>query len=78
MICFSKRPQLTYVMLAGWCCLQFLLDLLHCRCTTTTQSLSGGWGGRVGWVASYQLSGSVPTYVEVKLGCDNFTTKITG
>ena len=34
-------------------CLQLLLDLLHCSCTTTTQSLSGGW---VGWVpTNYQV-----------------------
>ena len=26
------------------------------------------WGGEVG---SYQLSGSLPTHVEVELGCDN-------
>ena len=32
--------------------MQLLLHLLHCSCTTTTQSLSG----RVGWVAFYQLS----------------------
>ena len=65
LFCFTKQPQLTYMMLAGWCCLQLLLDLLYCCCTTTTQSLSGGW------VASYQLSGSLPTWVEVELGCDN-------
>ena len=64
------------MMLAGWCCLQLLLDLLHCSCTTTTQSLSGGWV--VGW-RSYQFSGSLPTQVEVELGCDNsWFTKIHG
>ena len=46
LFCFSKQPQLTYMMFAGWCCLPLLLDLLHCSCTTTTQSLSvGGVGG---------------------------------
>ena len=35
------------MMLAGWCCLQLLLDLLYCSCTTTTQSLSGGGSGCV-------------------------------
>ena len=56
LFCFSKQPQLTYMMFAGWCCLPLLLDLLQCSCTTTTQSLSG----------------SLPTHVEVELGCDNF------
>ena len=29
------------------------------------------FGGLGWWVGSYQLSGSLPTHVEVELGCDN-------
>ena len=40
--CFLKRPQLSYMMLAGWCCLGLFLDHLH---NNNTEFV---WDG-VGW-----------------------------
>jgi hypothetical protein len=58
---YEKRKtflkQLTYMMLAGWYCLQLLLYQLN---NNNTEFVWGGVGGFL-----------LPTHVEVELGCGN-------